>query len=99
MERSWYHWDDGDLILHLRVQPAAKRMELVGAHGTSYRIRITAPPVDGKANGQLQRFLADLFAVPRRSVIIESGDSSRDKRVRIRGAKHENLAKLSASRR
>lgn len=72
-----------DLILRLRVQPRASRDELV-LQGEQLRLRITAPPVDGKANTHLCSYLASLFGVAKSRVEILSGESGRDKRVRIR---------------
>jgi uncharacterized protein (TIGR00251 family) len=81
---SWYHWKDGDLFLDIHVQPGASRDMLDGIHGERLKIRITAPPVDGRANTHLVRFLAGVFAVPRRQVIMTAGESGRRKRIHIR---------------
>jgi uncharacterized protein (TIGR00251 family) len=81
---DWYRWDGDDLLLELRVQPRAARDELIGPLGTALKVRITAPPVEGKANAHLLRWLADLFGVPQAQVTLLSGDGSRGKRVRIR---------------
>jgi len=75
--------DGDDLLLELQVQPRASRDELVGAHGGALRVRITAAPVDGAANAHLLRYLAKVFAVSRRDVLLLSGETSRRKRVRI----------------
>jgi len=76
--------DGGDLVLEVRIQPRAARSEFAGPFGERLRIRLQAPPVDGRANAALVAFLADAFDVPRACVVIESGLASRDKRVRIR---------------
>jgi hypothetical protein len=81
---AWCRWDGEDLILALRVQPRASRDELAGPHGERFRVRITAPPVDGKANIHLLRFLADCFGVPVADACLERGETGRDKQVRIR---------------
>lgn len=80
---SWYQWQGESLILSVRAQPKASRDEIVGPHGDSLKIRITAPPIDGKANQHLQKFLAKAFGVSKSSVVLESGDSAREKRFRI----------------
>lgn len=72
-----------DLILNLQVQPNAARTEFAGLHGEALKIRLHAPPVDGKANAELCRFLAEAFAVKPRAVVLLSGTTSRVKRVRI----------------
>ena len=69
------------LILH--IQPGAKRTEIVGQHGDALKIRLAAPPVDGKANAELIRFLAERLRVPRSAIRLVSGESSRAKRLRV----------------
>ncbi|MBI5462016.1 MAG: YggU family protein [Gammaproteobacteria bacterium] len=83
-ELRWYHWDGADLILAVHLQPRARQDEIVGAHGDRLKIRITAPPVDGKANAHLIRFLATICGVPISAVELLAGTSGRDKRLRIR---------------
>lgn len=61
-----------ELILDVHVQPHAAKDESVGCHGDRLEIRITAPPVDSKANQQTIRLLAAMFKVPKRDVIIAS---------------------------
>ena len=78
--------DGADLVLELRVQPRASRSEIAGCHGERLRVRLQAPPVDGKANAALVEFIAATFGVPRARVTIEHGLAGRDKRVRIAGA-------------
>ena len=77
--------DGADLVLDVRVQPRASRSELAGLHGERLRIRLQAPPVDGKANAALVEFVAGLFAIPRARVTIEHGLTGRDKRLRLQG--------------
>jgi uncharacterized protein (TIGR00251 family) len=71
-------------VLRVRVQPRAGRDELAGVQGERLRVRLTAPPVEGRANAGLQRLLARAFGVGRGAVVIESGGTGREKRVRIR---------------
>lgn len=78
-----YHWQDNTLILHCHVQPGAKRSELMGVHGERLKVRLSAPPVDGKANAQLIRFLCHVFAVGKADVAIRRGQTSRQKSVAI----------------
>jgi uncharacterized protein (TIGR00251 family) len=80
---GWYRWDGDDLVLALKVQPKAGRDELAEPLGDALKVRITTPPVDGKANSHLIRFLAKTFDVARGAVILESGETSRIKRIRI----------------
>lgn len=75
-------------MLTLRVQPKASRDEIIGPcddaqGGESLKVRITAPPVDGKANAHLIKFLAKAFGVAKSRVSVVSGDSGRNKRVQV----------------
>ena len=76
---------DGQVTLQLtlHVQPGASRTEVTGTHGDALKVRLAAPPVDGKANAELLRFLAEVFGVPRRNVTLLRGELSRAKVVRI----------------
>lgn len=75
---------DGAVTIKVKVQPRAPRTEIVGEHAGAIKLRVAAPPVDGKANEECRRFLAKLFEVSATSVEIISGVSSRDKVIRIR---------------
>lgn len=74
---------DGAVQLAVRAQPGARRSAVLGLHGERIRVAIQAPPVDGKANDALERFLAELLGIPRARVSVTAGVSSRDKRVTI----------------
>ncbi|MCC7325581.1 MAG: YggU family protein [Burkholderiales bacterium] len=82
-DEHWRREDAGTLILTLHVQPGAARTEVAGMHGDALKIRLAAPPVEGRANDALRRYLADAFGVAWRDVIIERGETSRRKIVRI----------------
>ena len=69
----------------VHVQPRASRTELAGVHGTALKVRLHAPPVDGAANEELVKFLAESLGVARRAVRIVSGQTSRSKVVEIEG--------------
>jgi len=79
-----YRWSDGNLVLRCHVQPKSSRDEIVGLHDDRLKVRITAPPVEGKANRHLVAFLARAFGVSRSAVSIVEGDSGRRKVVSIR---------------
>ena len=74
---------DPGVVLTIHVQPGASRTEYAGLHGDAHKIRLAAPPVEGRANEALIAFLADAFGVGRRDVVIASGASARRKIVRI----------------
>jgi hypothetical protein len=71
--------------LAIRVQSRAKRSEVAGERAGAVLIRVSAPPVDGKANEAVCRLIAERAGVPRSAVRIVRGESSRDKVVRIDG--------------
>lgn len=75
----------GGCSFQVRVLPRSKRDEVVGLHGDALKIRLTAPPVRGKANRALQEFLADQLGVSPSDVEILTGHTSRQKRVRVLG--------------
>lgn len=81
-------WRGADLILDVQVQPRAAKDEIVGFHDGRVKIRITAPPVDGKANRHLADFLAQVFQVSKRDVVLLSGETGRAKRFRIKAPRH-----------
>ena len=70
-----------DITLHLHIQPGAKKTEWVGKHGDRIKLRLAAPPVDGKANQTLIEFLADYFQVKQKDIVITHGLNSRQKTV------------------
>ncbi|WP_264158735.1 DUF167 domain-containing protein [Noviherbaspirillum aerium] len=71
----------------VQVQPNARKSEIAGLHDDAVKIRLQAPPVDGKANEALIRFIADLLDIPKSRVAISHGQASRRKLVEISGAK------------
>lgn len=75
----------GGVTFAVRVQPGAKRSGVVGIYGEAVKIALDAPAVDGKANEALMRFLSSLLDVPRMSVVILSGVSSRSKVIKVLG--------------
>ncbi|HLS85339.1 MAG TPA: DUF167 domain-containing protein [Burkholderiales bacterium] len=85
------------LVLDLHVQPGAKRTEVAGLHDGRLKVRLAAPPVEGKANEALIEFLSQELNVPRRSVRIASGAASRRKRVVVEGYTGELPWKTTSS--
>ena len=79
----WYQWNGRSLILSLHIQPRAAKNEIVGPHGERLKVRLTAPPVDGKANSCLLEFLADYCGVAKSAVTLLAGTTGRAKRVAI----------------
>ena len=78
-----YRWSGDDLILSIAVQPRASGNALVGIHGAFIKVRLTAPPVEGKANQLLIKQLAKWFGVPTAHIEIVQGETAKRKIVRI----------------
>lgn len=86
--------DTGDCILDVRVQPGARKDEVLPMLDGVVRIRVAAPPVEGAANKQLVKFLARLLHISKSSVSVIRGESSRNKSLSIRGLTREEVQTL-----
>ena len=82
---------DGAVTFRVRVQPRASRDEAAGELGGAIKLRITAPPVEGRANEAIRRLLARLVGVSQSAVEIVSGQLSRDKVIRIHNVSAEQV--------
>jgi len=80
---AWYRWDGSDLILEVLVQPRASNDAFAGVLNGRLKIRLTAPPVEGKANARLIAWLAGQFGASKSAVALCQGAAGRRKRVRI----------------
>ena len=69
----------------IRVQPRAKKSAITGELGDALKVALTAPPVEGRANEACISFFAELLNVPRSSVTIAAGETSRNKLIRVSG--------------
>lgn len=88
--------DGRGLSFLVRVQPRASRNEIDGEWQGALRVRLNAPPIEGRANEALKRFLADRLNVPVAAVRIASGQKCRLKRVEIQGAKAEQVRAMAS---
>jgi uncharacterized protein (TIGR00251 family) len=84
-----YTAKDNCITFSVRVQPRASHSKIVGEVDRSLKVKVAAPPVDGEANGELIRFLAKYFEVSRRDVEIISGETAKNKIIRIYGITRE----------
>jgi len=78
-------------ILRVRIIPNAKIDKISGEYNSAIKIKLRAPAVDGKANAALRRFLAERLSVPQRAIVLESGERSRDKVIRIDDLSEEEV--------
>ena len=72
---------NGETLIRLHVQPKTSKNRIVGIHDGCLKIAVTAPPVDGKANKAVVKFLASFLGIPIRDVTVVSGAQSRKKQV------------------
>jgi uncharacterized protein len=83
--------------LLLRVAPGAARAAVVGRHGEGWKVRVAAAPERGRANEAVLELLAETLALPRASVSLVSGSSSRDKIVELAGLAPDEIDRRLAS--
>ena len=82
---SWIQQAAGGCVICVRVIPRASKNQIQGVLGDALKIRLQAPPVEGKANEALVRFLADTLSLPARNIGLLSGATGRNKRLRLEG--------------
>ncbi|WP_339135195.1 MAG: DUF167 domain-containing protein [Candidatus Electrothrix sp. GW3-4] len=85
---------DGSLLLSLYVQPRSGQNAIVGLHGDAVKLRLNAPPVDGKANKAVIAFWAKTLKIPKAAVTIKSGLQSRLKKIALTGVDEEQIRQL-----
>ena len=79
-------------ILHVLVQPRSARTQIVGLQGNLLKLKVTAPPVDDRANRAVTALLAETVGIPTRDASVESGESSRAKRILLAGCDPRQVA-------
>lgn len=84
--------------LHVRVSPGARRPGIAGRHGNAWKIRVAAPPQDGRANAAVVELLARTLAVPSRAVTLVAGATSRDKVIEVEGITVEEAERRLGAR-
>jgi len=94
METTWLRAGEGRITLTLHIQPGAKKTEVVGLHGDALKIRLAAPPVDGKANAALIGFVAERLGLAKSAVSLKSGQTSRRKVLEVIGAPADAAQRL-----
>lgn len=98
-DRPWTPGPPGIHYLHVHVQPRAKRAGIAGIHplpdGPALKVSLKSPPLDGRANDELTELVAEALGLRRQAVTLESGEKSRDKRLRIEGTGPAELDRLA----
>lgn len=85
---------DGSLLLRLLVQPKASRNEIAGLHDNALKLRLTTPPIEGRANKAVIAFIAKLLHLPKSSVTIRSGLQNRNKELLISGGDEQRVRQI-----
>ncbi|MCI5133984.1 MAG: YggU family protein [Candidatus Electrothrix sp. AW2] len=85
---------DGSLLLSIYVQPRSHRNAIVGLHGDAVKMRLTAPPVDGKANKAVIAFWAKSLKIPKSAITMKSGLHNRMKKILLNGVQEKQIRDL-----
>ena len=83
---------EGEVRLEVKAKPKAKKSRVVAVEGGTAEVALAAPPVDGAANEELVRYLAEVLSIPKRSITLLRGQSSRTKLLSIAGLSQAELA-------
>jgi len=92
----WLSGDAQGAILQIFVQPRASRNQLVGLQGEELKVRLTSPPVEGAANKACCAYFAKLFGVAKGAVELLAGETSRHKRLLVRGVTAAEVERVVA---
>ena len=90
---------NGSLLLKIIVQPKASKNEITGLHNDALKLRLTTPPIEGRANKAVIAFLAKRLHLPKSSISIKSGLQNRNKQLLILGCNEENARQLLLKKR
>ena len=88
---NWLTSTNDGCVIVVKATPRASKSEIAGAEDEWLRVRLKAPPVDGKANAELAALFAKTFGIPKRAVEILTGGTSRLKRVKLRGVSADTV--------
>lgn len=91
---DWLRESGGRTTLTLHIQPGARKTEITGQHGDALKIRLAAPPVDGKANAALIDFIADRLGLTKSAISLKSGQTSRRKVLEVSAAPKDTTQRL-----
>jgi len=85
---------DGTVLLHLYVQPKSSTTRVIGLYDGLLKIGVASPPVDGKANRELVKFLAKRLRIPKNDIVLKSGAQSRRKTFKIAALRDEQIRRI-----
>lgn len=81
------------ILLKIKVEPRSSKSEVVGPYGDGLKVKLTSPPIEGKANKELIEVLAKKFGISKKNVEIIAGQSSKHKIVKLHGVTSLNNSK------
>jgi uncharacterized protein (TIGR00251 family) len=96
---TWAKRSPQGWLLAVHAQPGAKRTEISGLHGDALKVRVAAPPAEGRANDELAAFVAEALGVPKKSVTVVKGARSRHKTVSVAAPQADPARLLSGESR
>jgi len=91
---EWMNEISGGIELHLRVIPRASKNAIQGLHDGALKIRLTTPPVDGKANQALVKFLSKTLKISKSQIKLTQGETNRNKTLKITGISKDELTRI-----
>lgn len=95
---AWLRHGQNTTTLILHIQPGARTTEIVGSHGDALKIRLAAPPVDGKANAALITYIAERLGVAKSCVQLKSGQTSRRKILELSNTPPDMESRLAPAK-
>ena len=94
-----YYTETADgVVINVKAQPRSSRSGIDGLAGDAVKVRIRSAPVDGKANKELVETIADAFDLPKSRVEFRSGETSKQKRILLRGISAANVESIMAAK-
>jgi uncharacterized protein (TIGR00251 family) len=94
---GWYRKSPSGWLLTIHLQPGAKRSAVAGLHGDALKIRIAAPPLEGRANAALEAFIAKALGIAKSKVVVIKGLQSREKIIAVNDTDADPAALTSDS--
>lgn len=91
---AFFQETEAGVVLNVRAQPRSSKNGIDGLIGDAVKVRIRSAPVDGKANRELAETLADAFGLPKSAVVFRSGETSRTKRMLLKGVSAAKVAEV-----
>lgn len=94
MACQWYKESSEGIIVNIRAQPRSSSIGLDGIMDGALKLRVHSAPVDGKANKEITELIASIFRIPKSSVIFKSGETSKIKRIELKGLAPQTAEKI-----